>query len=271
MFTSSHTDATGIRFRRPSSLEPLSPVEDRARTRGPKEDLVRWYEVRTGKPASYLINMFYEATGGANSPAFLESQRHGRKWAIDRLELHADLSDKRSLIFETRDLVANKDGVDSHSVVIDTRDFDNPRQDYGVEVIEGGTITDPPEWLSDTLVKVEITLDRSFARGEWHRIRLCHQSPPPEGIPRWMTVSSRYGETREAVVDVAFNERDVRPAWRIHENLAAEVFAAFTAESSVAVEDVIGEGTRLVTDATGLVSARFSSLRTGLHYGIGWR
>ncbi len=237
----------------------------------PKEDLVRWYEIRTGKPASYLVNMFYEATGGADSHAFLESERHGRQWAIDRLEIHADLTGGRALIHETRDLVAISDGVNSHAMLIDTHDFENPGQDYGMEVIEGGAMAKKPQWISDTLVKLEITLDRSFAAGEWHRIKLCHRSPPSVSIPRWMTVASRFGETREAVIEIAFSERDIRPTWRISESFSAEVVAAFTAGAATVVEDIIGEGTSLVADANGMVSTRFSSLRTGLHYGIGWR
>lgn len=236
----------------------------------PKEDLVRWYEVRTGKATGYLLHSFYEAIGGANSRAQVDNQRSGRQWALDRLEILADLTGEGTLIYETRDLVAVSDGVDSHSVLIDTHDLDNPGRGYAMEVVAGGVIAKEPEWISDTLVKLEIALHRSFEVGEWHRVRLLHRSPP-ESIPRWMTVSSRRGETREAVVAVAFNEHDIRPAWRIHENHAAEVLATFEAGSPAVVEDVIGGGTSLVADANAIVSARFSSLRSGLHYGIGWR
>jgi hypothetical protein len=237
----------------------------------PTEDLVRWYEVRTGRATGYLLHMFYEATGGANSRAVADNHGNGRQWAIDRLEIFADLTGESTLIYETRDLVVVSDGVDSHSVLIDTRDLVNTGQGYGTEVIEGGVIATEPEWISGTLVKLEIALHRSFEIGEWHRVRLLHRSPPPESIPRWMTASSRHGETREVVITVAFNEHDIRPAWRIHENYDTEVFATFEAGSSVAVEDVIGGGTSLVPDVNGIVRARFLSLRPGLHYGIGWR
>ncbi|MBW4077100.1 MAG: hypothetical protein HIU84_01020 [Acidobacteria bacterium] len=237
----------------------------------PKEDLVRWYEIRTGKPTGYLMNIFYEATGGTKSRASLDNERSARQWSIDRLEIFADLTGENTLIYETRDLIAVSDGVASHSMLIDTRDRVNPGEGYGMEVIEGGVVTKEPEWISDTLAKLEINFDRSFSIGEWHRVRLLHRSPPPASIPRWMTVASRYGETREAVVSVAFNERDVRPAWRISENHSAEVVTTFEAGSPAVVEDIIGGGASLVTDATGIVRARFMSLRPGLHYGIGWR
>lgn len=237
----------------------------------PKEDLVQWYEVRTGRATGYLLHIFYEATGGANSRALGDNQGSGRQWVFDRLEIFADLTGESTLIYETRDLVAVSDGVDSHSVLIDTHDLVNTGQGYGMELIEGGVIVKEPEWVSDTLVRFQIALHRSFEAGEWHRVRLLHRSPPPESIPRWMTVSLRHGETREVVITVAFNEHDVRPAWRIHENYAAEVITTFEAGSSAVVEDVIGGGTSLVADANGMVRARFSSLRPGLYYGIGWR
>ena len=237
----------------------------------PKEDLVRWYEFRTGKPSGYLLHMLYDATGGAESQALLDDQRSSRQWAVDRLEIVADLTGESTLIHETRDLVAISDDVDSHTILIDTHDRVNPGCEYGMEVVEGGVISKDPVWISDTLVKLDIAFDRSFATGEWHRIKLLHRSPPPESIPRWMTVSSRYGETREAIVAVAFNEHDIRPAWRIQENLAAEVVATFEAGSSTVVEGIIGGENRLLADASGIVRARFSSLRSGLHYGIGWR
>jgi hypothetical protein len=237
----------------------------------PGEDLVRWYEVRTGKPDGYLVHLLYDATGGASSPAFLTSQRGARQWAIDRHEIHCDLRGPRAVIHETRDLVAISDGVTSHTVVVDTRDFETSGRDFAIKVVEGGTIATTPEWISDTLVTVEVSLHRSFAMGEWHRIRLCHHSPALERIPRWMTVVSRYGETRDAIVNVTFNPHDVRPAWRISDTLSGEVFAAFARDSTAPVERVIGGGTRLLADAEGTVSARFSSLLAGLYYGIGWR
>ncbi len=237
----------------------------------PKEELVRWYEVRTGKPSGYLVNLFHRAVGTPEYGAWASQVGCERGWAFDRIEIFADLSGEFARIYETLDLVALSSGMNHDTVVIDPHDLMVSSRGCCVEVVEGGTLSRQPMPDAGWYGKLEVDLHREFEVGDWHRVRLLHTAISFEGISRWITLATRHGETREFVASLKFNEDNLHPAWRIDQRFAAEVVAAFGPDSVSSVDDVFGVGNTLVTETNGLVRARFESLRPGLQYGIGWR
>ncbi len=235
----------------------------------PKEELVRWYEARTGVPAGYLVDEYHRLVRHDETPPD-ELRGQMRAWSIERMEIFADLSGEHAIVYETRDLVATRDEASSHVLLMDTSDPSNDSSHYDVQVVEGGRLSSRPSWMSKTLAAYEVRFHRSFGMGEWHRVTLRHEFPSTSTIPRWMTVSTRRGETREAVVTIAFDVANVRPAYRIDELYAEEVLAAFGDATGEPMREVVSRETMIEPDLDGMVRARFRTIKTGMHYGIGW-
>ncbi len=235
----------------------------------PKEELVHWYETRTGVPSGYLVDEYRRLIGYDQTPPE-ELRGRMRAWSIERMEIFADLTGERAVVYETRDLIATCDDASSHVLLMDTSDPTNDSSRYDVQVVEGGQLTSLPTWMSNTLAAYEVRFHRTFGVGEWHRVTLRHEFPSTVTIPRWMTVSTRRGETREAVITIAFDIGNIRPAYRIDELYPEEVLAAFGGASSERMSEVLSHQRMIVPDLEGMVRARFRTIKTGLHYGIGW-
>ncbi len=236
----------------------------------PNEELVRWYEDCTGRPRGYLLDLYHAAVGRSARDVAESPEGRTQTWALDRTEIFANLSGSDSLIYDTRDLVAIADRTKTYVVHLDSIEQAISSEIHTVELLDGGVLGKRKR-ISSTLSTVEIRLHRKFDAGEWHRIRLLHRAPAMENLSPWMTVATRRGETREALVAVRFNKREVRPMWRIDAMPLSEIVPAFEKGTSARVEDFADACSRVFPDANGIVHSRFPTLRSGLHYGIGWR
>ncbi len=236
----------------------------------PKEDLVRWYEVRTKKPTGYLIKLWYQAMRDVDPNQLHAIEPGDHTWTLDRLELFVDLTGIRERVYEKRDLIARVSGLSSRTVAIDSHEVSFSSNFSHTEVLEGGTHAKSFVGHARGSVDLEIDLGREFHVGEWHRIRLLHCATAGESLPRHLSMMTRHSETRELIVSVAFKPTDVRNSWMVYERFLSEVEERLAAHYSTSARSFIGLDEDLVPDCNGLVSYRFESLRPGLLYGIGW-
>lgn len=246
----------------------LSKVERGLET--PKPNLVEWYEQCTEVPHGYLMDLYHHVVGDRDNPGQAASPDDA--WIVERIEQRVHLHLDKPYVLEIMDLLATHDGVDSLQLLVDTRRPDAGPEEF-LPRIDAGVASLELLWQAGTVASVRLHLHRSFAKGEWHRIRLEYDVPPVEEHERYFCIATRRPHTRDAVVVVKFPSGLPVVPWAIRGRSYEEVNAAFgtTSSSETDVATIIGSAEPLHLDPDGIARVRFHSLQPGCRYGIGWQ